>query len=91
MLNISEDEFGGFVREALDSEVSITYKKGAGADGAVTLCASGLGGMLFDGACTILKELAMEDARRCGNVEMAAGYVQAVCSIVLDEMGMQGA
>lgn len=91
MLNIPEHEFGEFVRETLDSEAYITYEKGAGADGAVTLCVSGLGGMLFDGACTILKEIAMEDARRRGNVEMAVGYVQAVCNIVLGEIGMEGA
>lgn len=90
MVNISEKELEGFFRESMDSEVSIIYKKEAGMDGDTTLQIIGPGSMLFDGICTVLKELALAEAKEHGNGELAVKYAQTVCSIVCSELEGEG-
>lgn len=90
MLKRAEEDLFEFFKENMGSEASIAYKKEQGMDGNTTLQVSGFGAMLFDGACTILKELAVAEAKRAGSPEMAAEYVQLVCSMVTSEMeGLQ--
>lgn len=86
MLTVSKKEFNEFYRESMESEASIIYKKEPGMDGNTTLQVSGFGAMLFDGVCTILKELAVAEAKQNGNDDMAAEYVDLVYKMASREL-----
>lgn len=86
MLKGTERDLFEYFKENMESEASITYKKEQGMDGETTLQVSGFGAMLFDGVCTILKEIAATGAKQNGNDDIAAEYVGLVCKMVSEEL-----
>lgn len=86
MLKGTEQDLFEFIKGKMESEASIIYKKELGMDGNETLKISGFGAILFDGVCTILKELAVADAKQNGNDDMAAEYVDLVYKVVSREL-----
>lgn len=86
MLKGTEQDLFEPFKENMESEASITYKKEQGMDGKTTLQVSGFGAMLFDGVCTILKEIAAAEAKQDGNDDIAAKYVHLVCKMVSEEL-----
>lgn len=86
MLKGAEQDLFEFFKENMESEASIIYKKEPGMDGNETLKISGFGAVLFDGVCTILKGLAVAEAKQNGNDDMAAEYVDLVYKMVSREL-----
>lgn len=86
MLKGEEQDLFEFFKENMESEASIIYKKEPGMDGNTTLQVSGFGAMLFDGACIILKKLAMADAKQCGDEAGVIRYVDLVRDVVVQEI-----
>lgn len=86
MLRGTEQDLFEFIKKNMESEASIIYKKEPGMDGNETLKISGFGSILFDGVCTILKELAVAEAKQNGNDDMAAEYVDLVYKMVSREL-----
>lgn len=86
MLKGTEQDLFEFIKGKMESEASIIYKKELGMDGNETLKISGFGAILFDGVCTILKELAVAEAKQNGNDDMAAEYVDLVYKVVSREL-----